>query len=125
MGGAAAMRATGAVHRVCDGPWATSLMTGIAAASTLPVTANGPPVLYPTRWREVNGSSTSAAVPTRVLSDRTLLFPYHGPPMVLASERGGVRLGHATRLTPAFRLASGLIAASLGDGRSRLIGRLP
>ncbi|MGT2477832.1 hypothetical protein ACU4GR_00800 [Methylobacterium oryzae CBMB20] len=68
---------------------------------------------------EASGLSPLAVVSLQVIGYSTLLFPYQAPPIVFASELGGIRLRDATRLDSA---ASACTSLPRGGDRSIMRG---
>ena len=104
-----------------------AVLTGLGTVLTLLVTANGAPALYTAlvgEMTEASGLSPMAVVSIQVIGYSTLFFPYQAPPIVFASELGGVRLRDATRLTVRFGMVSLLVAAPLDYAWWCVLGQL-
>ena len=104
-----------------------AILTGLGTVLTLMVTANGAPALYTGltgEMTEASGLSPLAVVSIQVIGYSTLFFPYQAPPIVFASELGGIRLRDATRLTLSFGVVSLLVAVPLDYVWWRILGQL-
>jgi di/tricarboxylate transporter len=101
-------------------------MAGIAlsAAVTIPAV---PAVLAPLAddFARAAGLPVETVLMVQVLSFSTLLFPYQGPPLVVAMALGGVRFADATKMTLALAAVTVLVLMPLDYLWWRLLGWVP
>lgn len=106
--------------------FATLAMAGIAlsAAVTIPAV---PAVLAPLAddFARAAGLPVETVLMVQVLSFSTLLFPYQGPPLVVAMALGGVRFADATKMTLALAAVTVLVLMPLDYLWWRLLGWVP
>lgn len=106
--------------------FATLAMAGMAlsAAVTIPAV---PAVLAPLAddFARAAGLPVETVLMVQVLSFSTLLFPYQGPPLVVAMALGGVRFADATKLTLALAAVTVLVLMPLDYLWWRLLGWVP
>jgi di/tricarboxylate transporter len=106
--------------------FATLAMAGIAlsAAVTIPAV---PAVLAPLAddFARAAGLPVETVLMVQVLSFSTLLFPYQGPPLVVAMALGGVRFADATKVTLALAAVTVLVLMPLDYLWWRLLGWVP
>ena len=106
--------------------FATLAMAGMAlsAAVTIPAV---PAVLAPLAhdFARAAGLPVETVLMVQVLSFSTLLFPYQGPPLVLAMALGGVRFADGTKMTLALAAVTVLVLMPLDYLWWRLLGWVP
>lgn len=104
-----------------------AILVGIATALTVATTANGAPALYTALAGDLSrasGFDLETTVMAQVIGFSTVFLPYQAPPILVASDLGGIRLVQAARLTIPFALLSAVLVGPLAYVWWRMLGRL-
>ena len=96
----------------------------LSAVVTIPAV---PAVLAPLAddFARAAGLPVETVLMVQVLSFSTLLFPYQGPPLVVAMALGEVRFADATKMTLALAAVTVLVLMPLDYLWWRLLGWVP
>lgn len=106
--------------------FATLAMAGMALSAVVTIPAV-PAVLAPLAddFARAAGLPVETVLMVQVLSFSTLLFPYQGPPLVVAMALGEVRFTDATKMTLALAAVTVLVLMPLDYLWWRLLGWVP
>jgi len=106
--------------------FATLVMAGMALSAVVTIPAV-PAVLAPLAddFARAAGLPVETVLMVQVLSFSTLLFPYQGPPLVVAMALGEVRFADATKVTLALAAVTLLVLMPLDYLWWRLLGWVP
>ena len=106
--------------------FATLAMAGMALSAVVTIPAV-PAVLAPLAddFARAAGLPVETVLMVQVLSFSTLLFPYQGPPLVVAMALGEVRFADATKMTLALAAVTVLVLMPLDYLWWRLLGWVP
>ena len=106
--------------------FATLAMAGMALSAVVTIRAV-PAVLAPLAddFARAAGLPVETVLMVQVLSFSTLLFPYQGPPLVVAMALGEVRFADATKMTLALAAVTVLVLMPLDYLWWRLLGWVP
>lgn len=106
--------------------FATLAMAGMALSAVVTIPAV-PAVLAPLAddFARAAGLPVETVLMVQVLSFSTLLFPYQGPPLVVAMALGEVRFADATKMTLALAAVTVLVLMPVDYLWWRLLGWVP